>query len=49
MRMLVLLLSFLFLPVLASAEGITNPQVVDMMRVSIVENGTIDVTGLLAA
>ena len=45
MKKLIFLFLLLLLPVGVSAENITNPQVVSSMRVSIVEEGSIELTG----
>lgn len=49
MRKFIFLLAFLLLPACVSANGITNSQVVDMMRVSIVENGTAQTFGAVSS
>jgi len=45
MKKLLFLIIFLLLPVVVSAQNITNPQVVNEMRVNIVEKGFIDLNG----
>jgi transglutaminase-like putative cysteine protease len=45
MKKLVFLMVLLILPSLATAKGITNPQVVSKMSVGITENGSVDVSG----
>jgi transglutaminase-like putative cysteine protease len=49
MKKFIFLLAMLLLPICAHAAAIDNPQVVDMMKVSIVENGSIETSGAVSS